>query len=315
MQRKSLRNRLLAAAAIVLLLTAASSPARAVSKETIELQTQVQQLLDMVQRLQSTVDTRFALMQHLVEQTADNANQTNAAVTALQQKIAAQSDAAAGKQDAASAQMQALNDSVDELKSRIAKLDKSIQDLQTQLQSAQNPASSQPGAAPVAPGVAPGAAPVPSPNGAVPATAPSSVAPPIAAVPADQAPPLAGTFQAGLRDFNSAKYDLASGEFQDVVHYYPMDEQAGSAHFYLGEIDARQSRLTEAVKEYNAVLEGFPGNSKSPAAQYHKGLALLQLKQKQAGINELRSLIKRHPASPEAALARKDLAKLTASAR
>ncbi len=49
--------------------------AHAASKEIIELQTQVQQLLDMVQRLQSTLDTRFGVLQNLAQQTADDANQ------------------------------------------------------------------------------------------------------------------------------------------------------------------------------------------------------------------------------------------------
>ena len=70
-----LRNRFLAAAALAMVLVAVPVPAHAASKEIIELQTQVQQLLDMVQRLQSTVDNRFGVIQHLVEQTADNANQ------------------------------------------------------------------------------------------------------------------------------------------------------------------------------------------------------------------------------------------------
>src|SRR6202789_2308183 len=136
---KTLRNRFLAAAAFGLLLAAAPVPAHAASKEIIELQTQVQQLLDMVQRLQSTLDTRFGVLQHLVEQTADNANQMTVAVNTLQQKINAQSDAGNGKLDTVSGQVQSLNDSVDELKSRIAKLDKSVQDMQTQLQNIQNP--------------------------------------------------------------------------------------------------------------------------------------------------------------------------------
>ena len=63
------------------------------SKEIIELQTQVQQLLDMMQRLQSTLDTRFGVLQHLAEQTADNVNQMTATVNALQQKINAQNEA------------------------------------------------------------------------------------------------------------------------------------------------------------------------------------------------------------------------------
>jgi TolA-binding protein len=100
---------------------------------------------------------------------------------------------------------------------------------------------------------------------------------------------------------------VAAGEFQDVVHYYPLDDTAGTAQFYLGEIAYRERNFDDAVKAYNAVLEGFSGNAKAPAAQLHKGLALLQLNRKQDGIHELRLLIQRHPQTPEAAQARTKL--------
>src|ERR1700685_4237782 len=118
-----LSRQLIAAASLALV--ALPIPAHAASKEIIELQTQVQQLLDMVQRLQSTLDTRFGVLQHLVEQTADNANQMSATVNALEQKINAQTEATGGKLDTVSGQVQSLNDSLDELKTRVAKLDKS----------------------------------------------------------------------------------------------------------------------------------------------------------------------------------------------
>jgi len=266
-------------------------PARATSKEMIELQTQVQQLLDMVQRLQSTLDTRLGVLQHLAEQTADDANRVTATVNALQQKINAQSDAVSGKLDTNSGQVQSLNDSVDELKSRIAKMDKTLQEMQTQLQNIQTPASTTvPGSQPSAGGMAPGQA-------------------------VNQTPPLQETFQAGVRDYNAAKYDVASGEFQDVLHYYPLDDLAGTAQFYLGEIAYRQQNYADAVTAYNAVLEGFPGSAKAPAAQLRKGLALLQMNRKTAGVQELRALIQRHPQTPEAAQARQKLANLGIRAR
>ena len=87
-------------------------------------------------------------------------------------------------------------------------------------------------------------------------------------------------------------------------------DRAGTAHFYLGEIAFRQQRYSDAVKSYNAVLENFPGNSKAPAAQLRKGLALLQLGKKDAGITELKLLIKRHPQTPEAAQAKSKLGAL-----
>jgi tol-pal system protein YbgF len=269
-----------------MLLASAPIPAHAASKEIIELQTQVQQLLDMVQRLQSTFDSRFSVLQHLAEQTADDANRMTATVNSLQQKINAQGEAVNGKLDTTSGQVQSLNDSVDELKSRIAKLDKSVQEMQTQLQNTQNPAAGAP----------------PSSNGAAPAAGFPAAGP-----AGNQAPPLQETYQAGVRDYNAAKYEVAAGEFQDILHYYPLDDMAGSAQFYLGEIAYRQQNYADAIKAYNAVLEGFSGSPKASAAQLRKGLALLQLGKKDAGIRELRLLIQRHPQAPEASQARSKL--------
>ncbi|MGB8260345.1 MAG: transporter, partial [Terracidiphilus sp.] len=133
----TLRNRLFGLALLTALLAGAPAPARATSKEIIELQTQVQQLLDMVQRLQSTMDTRFGVLQHLAEQTADESNRVTASVNAMQQRLNQQSEATGAKLDAASGQVQSLNDSVDEVKSRLAKLDKTLQDLNAQLQAMQ----------------------------------------------------------------------------------------------------------------------------------------------------------------------------------
>jgi tol-pal system protein YbgF len=276
-----------------------SLPAHAASKEIIELQTQVQQLLDSMQRLQSTVDSRFGLVQHLVEQSTDSINQMNATVTAMQQKLNAQSEATNGKLDAASGQVQSLNDSLDELKSRISKLDKELQDVQGQLQTMQ--AQSAAGAAGT------GAQGSQQPGQAAPADGSGAPGQPAGQAPATQAPPLQDTYQSALRDYNAAHYDVASSEFGDVMQYYPNDPLAGNAQFYIGEIAYRQQKFKDAVKAYNAVLENFGGSPKAPAAQLRKGLALLQLNQKDSGIHELRSLIQRYPQTPEALQARSKL--------
>jgi tol-pal system protein YbgF len=218
------------------------------------------------------------------------------AVNAMQQKISAQAENTSGKLDTTSGQIQSLNDSVDELKSRVSRLDKSIQDLQAQLQNIQSPPA---GTAPA--GAAPG-------GSGFSVTGPGGQQSGLAPAPAvNQAPPLKETFQAAVRDYNAAKYDVAGGEFQDVLHYYPNDDLAGTAQFYIGEIAYRAQNYADAVKAYNAVLELYDGSPKAPAAQLRKGLALLQLNKKDAGIHELRSLIQRHPQTPEAAQARSKL--------
>lgn len=272
----------------------APQPGHATSKEIVELQTQVQQLVDMVQRMQSTLDTRLGLIQDRVAQSTDSVNKMSITVTALQQKLNSQGDSAAGKIDSVSGQVQSVNDSLDELKSRIAKLDKQLQDIQSQLQTLQaQPASGVPSSGGTAPS---------GPGGS--ASAPLFSAPPVTA---PQAPPLQDTYQSALRDYNAAHYDLASGEFGDVVHYYPHEDLAGNAQFYMGEIAYRQQRFKDAIKSYNGVIENFSGSPKAPAAQLRKGLALIQLTQKDAGVHELRSLIQRYPQSPEALQARTKL--------
>ncbi len=293
---RSIRNRILAAALFAVVLASAPVRAHAVSKEIIELQTQVQQLLDMMQRLQSTMDTRFGVLQNLAQQTADEAKQMSVTVNALQQKINAENEAASGKVDTVSGQVMSMNDSVDELKTRIAKLDKAIQDMQAQLQNVQT----QPQGAAMPNGAPGGVGGLPASGQAGGGQAPNMPQ-------MSQTPPLQETFQSGLRDYNAGKYEVATGEFQDVLHYYPLDDLAGTAQFYLGEIAYQQKHYDEAVNAYNTVLEGFSGNPKAPAAQLHKGLALLALNKKDAGIHELRLLIQRHPRTPEAASARSKL--------
>jgi TolA-binding protein len=309
---RKLSNRFFAAAVLFLFLTSAPRPAHATSKDMVELQTQVQQLLDMVRNLQSTMDTRMGVVQHLAEQTADDANRVTAAVNTLQQKLSAQNDSVNAKLDTASGQVQSLNDSVDELKSRIAKLDKVLQDLQAQMQAMQSGGGATQGTAP-APAVSPAPA-TAQPANKPPAGTPEAAnqAPPPASAPQgdpgmNQAPPLAETFQSGVRDYNAAKYDVAAGEFMDVIHYYPLDDLSGSAQFYLGEIAYRHLNYADAVKSYNAVIEGFSGCPKAAAAQLRKGLALIMMNKKESGIHELRLLIQRRPQTPEAAQARTKL--------
>jgi TolA-binding protein len=307
----SLRQRLLAVTALILLFGSAAMPAHAVSKETVELQTQVQQLLDAVQRLQSTLDARMGVLEHLAQQSADQATQVTAAMTALQQKINSQNDSASAKLDAVSGQTQTLNDSVDELKARITKLDKTVQDLQTQLQAMQAAqAQPQPGAAGQS-GTEPGASGSGGPGSGSGSALPNGTTPGTGTgqAPAQQAPPLQETLQAGERDYNAGRYQVAQGEFQDIVHFYPLDDVAGTAQFYLGEIAYQQKDYQTAISNYNAVLEGFSGNAKAAAAQLHKGFALIAMDKREEGEHELRSLIQRHPQTPEARAAR---AKLTA---
>jgi tol-pal system protein YbgF len=283
-------NKLIRATALTATLALMPVPhVYAASKEIIQLQTQVQALQDLLQQMQTSNAQQMGVLQHLVEQTADSVNKMSANMTALQQSVKAEDDATSAKVDGVSGQVQSLNDSVDELKARVAGLNKAIQDLQAQSQTlaAQQPA--QPGAAP-----ANGPQPLQNQPG------PAQPAQP-------QAPPVGDLYQSALRDYNSARYDVAGSEFSDVLKYYPQDDLAGNAQFYLGEIAYRQGNYPAAIKAYDQTVEQYSGNPKIPAAQLRKGEALIALNQKDAGVRELRSLIQRYPQTPEAQQARSRL--------
>jgi tol-pal system protein YbgF len=246
-----------------------------VSKEIIQLQTQVQQLQDMVQHLQTSNDERMGVIVNLVQQNTDNVNRMMTTVTALQNTLKTDNETRGAGNAQLSTQIQSLNDSVDELKTRIANLTTQMQSIQGQMQNVNQPAS---GGAP----------------------APGAPLPPGQAQAAPAAPPVDQIYQGALRDYNSAKYTVAASEFADVIHFYPQDALAGNAQFYLGEIAYRQGQFPAAVKSYDAVLEQYSGNSKAPAAELRKGQSLIEMGQKDAGVRELRTLISRYPNTPEA---------------
>jgi tol-pal system protein YbgF len=270
----------------------ASPHAFAVSKEMVQLQTQVQQLQDMVQHLQTSNDERMGVIVNLVQQNTDNVNRMMGAVNNLQTALKMENDQRGSGTTQLSTQIQALNDSVDELKTRIANLTTQMQAIQNQMQNVNGGMPAQPGgAAPM--NQAPGGQ---GPGGQADGMAPGAPG----GAPTPGAPPVDQLYQSALRDYNSAKYAIAASEFADVVHYYPQDPLAGNAQFYIGEINYRQGKYAAAVKAYDAVLEQFAGNPKAPAAELRKGQSLIEMGQKDAGVRELRTLIQRYPQTPEA---------------
>ena len=295
-----MRKTLIPASALLgLALFVPAQPAHAVSKEIIQLQTQVQALQDMLQQMQRSNSEQMGVLQHLVEQSNDNINRMTQQMTALQAKVDAE-----GQNNQLSGQIQSLNDSVDELKTRLGKIDTSLSGIQNQLQNVNAPPAGSAPAQPQNSGATPSqGSPAPANGGTnVPLNGGQQGTPP--ASPQAQAPPVDQLYQSAVRDYNGAKYDLATSEFADVVKYYPQSEQSGDASFYLGEVAYRQGLYPAAIRNYDIVLEQFPGSRKAPAAQLRKGEAELASSQRDAGVRDLRALVQRYPTSPEGAQAR-----------
>lgn len=74
------------------LLVTAASPAFAVNRDMVQLQTQVQQLQEAVAHLQQSNDERMGVLRDLVQQSADSVNKMSLAVESLHQKLNAQQE-------------------------------------------------------------------------------------------------------------------------------------------------------------------------------------------------------------------------------
>ncbi len=296
--------------ATILFLTLAT-PSFAANKEMIQLQTQIQQLQDAVARLQQSNDERMGVLKDLVQQSADSVNRMSVNMDSLQKQLAARSQAQDAKADQLSGQVSSLNDTLDEIKARMARLEKVLADVQGQQQNIGAALQNLPQAGTPQTTVQPTPAPavtqsIPDQTAIAPPAAPIRT-PPVRKPVAPSAPPADDLYKAAYGDYMAAKYGIASSEFGDVIKAYPDNTLAGNSFYYLGEIDYRAGKYAAAAKDYDHVLEQFSDNNKVPAAHLHKGQALIALKQQEAGVRELRTLIQRFPASPEAAQARSKL--------
>jgi len=270
------RNRVLAVLTVLSTIWLGVSPAWGVSKEMVQLQTQVQQLQEQMTAMQRSFDERMGVMKDLVEKDSDAVNKVAAALNSLNATLAKQQGDAGTRTDQISGQIQALNDTLDELKTRLAKVTKQLEDMQASQQSlAAQQATAQAQQQAQA-----------------------------------QAPPPDVLYNNALRDYNGNKNELALQEFSDYIKFYPNTDLAGNCYYYLGEIQFRQGNYQQASESYDQVLQNFPSGNKAASAQLEKGFSLVELGKQDDGVSELRHLVQRYPHSPEALQARDRLRKL-----
>src|SRR6202162_1475855 len=80
----TMRTQRLSTILVLLLLVCLAAPAWSVSREIVQLQTQVQALQDQMTHMQQSFDERMGVMKNLVEQSTDSMNKVAASMTALQ---------------------------------------------------------------------------------------------------------------------------------------------------------------------------------------------------------------------------------------
>lgn len=260
------------------------------SKEIMELQRDVALLQDQVRNLQSTLDQKVAAIQALTQQTLDSVNRTNTTVAIMQngfndamkqQQLSLNGPVAnvGQKLDAMSEDFRAVRESVLDMNTRMGKLDAKIADLENLINTVRTPAAPPPGSG--TPGD-PNANPAP---GAFGNSAPGT---PTGAPPQGLQ---AGTlYTSAYSDQLAGKYDIAFQEFSDYLKYYSNTDLAPNAQYYLADIYYRKADYENALTAFDAVLEKFANNPKTPDARVMKAMCLAKLGRNDSAAREFRDI-------------------------
>ena len=283
----------------------APQPAGAVSRDMIELQQQVAQLLQGQQDLRSAMDTNNATLKTLVQQSLDSVNKLNAEMARVQKSVQEVQANTGARIDTMAQQTQGLSDNLQDVQARVGKLSQQLTDVQNLLQSIDGKLSPAPGAT------------------GLPA---HQARPEDPQLRMDQEMLLAGTpppgmapisadtlYQNALRDYTSGNYDLARQEFSDYIKNFPSNDLASNSQFYLGEISYAQNDFKDAIGAYEVVLVNYPHSFKLAASLLKKGMAELELASEAAGIRDLRAVESHFPGSDESRRAHAKLREIGAA--
>lgn len=295
--------------------------ADAVSREIIQIQQTVNQILQNQQDLRTDIDTKTGQMQTLVQQSLEASNHLGQTMGALQKTLQDASANNGANNTTLTQQMQGMSDNMQDLQARVQKIAQQMTDMQNTLQQ-------------ISARVASGPAPTTAPSGANPGTtpdAPTTTTPqtttppanndtsanqPPAGVPSNPnqaAPssmqPISGDtlYSNASRDFESGHYDLSRQEYSDYLKNFPDGPFAANSQFYIGEMAYAQHDYGAAITAYDNLITTYPRSSKVAPAMLEKGRALMEVKKTASAQREFRDLIRRFPGTDEARKAEAEL--------
>jgi TolA-binding protein len=256
-----------------------------VSKEMQELQRDIAQLQDQVRMLQSAVDQKMATIQALSQQSLDVSTRANTNVSVLSAGVTSTLERSlhdsltpiaglAAKVDNTNNDVAELRNQMTDLNTKVNRMEQLLLDISNNVKTLQAP-------------------PAPPPGPATGQTAP----PPDASV----------VFTNAIRDETGGKFDLAIGEYQDFLKFYPNDPNAPRAQYNIGNCHYSKGQYDLAAEDFDKVVTGYPEDLQlTPRAMFMKGMAL-RSSNKTGAIAAWRQLIAKYPHADEAAQAKEQL--------
>ncbi len=147
-----------------------------------------------------------------------------------------------------------------------------------------------------------------------PVTAPAPASPaPTAPVPTP--PPAAAPAQMDSQTlydsayalYKQGKYDEARDAFRKYIERFPDTPLTDNAYFWVGEIYYDQRQYEQAILEYDKVVQKFPTGDKVPGALLKQAFAFDAIGDPVDARILLKKILREHPSSEQAAIAKKKL--------
>ena len=117
----------------------------------------------------------------------------------------------------------------------------------------------------------------------------------------------AEAYRKAYADYTAGHYDLAGLGFSQVLEQAPRGPLADDAVYWLAEIEAAGGRGDRAIAGFSRVISEYPEGDRVPAATLRKGLLLIEANRIGEGVLQLDHLVRKHPSTDEARLARNKL--------
>jgi tol-pal system protein YbgF len=224
-------------------------------------------------------------------------------VAALDAQMSRQMDSLLKTEADMQVKLQSLTSHIDELQAKLEDTNYRLAQLSQQIAATNQELKTYRGAGGAPPPGA-GDATAPPPPGA-PATAPRAGAPAAQVVNDPKA-----LYDSAYNDYLKGNYDLAMREFTEYLNDFPDTDLASNATYWIGESYYRQKKYRQAVEQFEQVLERYPHSEKRASALLKKGYSQLAMGERAAGVASLRLVVRQHPTSDEANLARQRLREL-----
>jgi len=117
-------------------------------------------------------------------------------------------------------------------------------------------------------------------------------------------------YQKAYNDFKKGDINTARIGFRKYLRVFPDTEYSDNAQYWIAESFFIEKKYREAILEFEEVLRKYPKGNKVPGALLKQGLAFYRLGDKNSARLLFEKVIKDHPGSNEAKVAKKELGKL-----